>query len=327
MRGGGRGAGSYLAKDAFTRAEHFRAMEPRLDDFERVRAAWDPNGRLASRQSVRVLGERVPRARDRARARPHLRTGAGGGRVVKVAFLGATKGMGRALSRLMAARGDTLFLLGRRPEELGRSASDLEHRGAAPGPVGHAPCDLLEPAGFGAALDAASEAMGGLDAVVVTAGLFGSQEELEDDAERLRRVLEANFSGTVLFCEEARRRLLAGAGGTLCVFSSVAGERGRKPVVLYGASKAGLSRYLEGLDHRYRGEGLVTVCVKPGFVKTGMTAGLDPPPFAGEPEGVAKTVLKAMDRGKPVVYAPGAWRWVMTVIRLLPRAVMRKVGF
>ena len=111
------------------------------------------------------------------------------------------------------------------------------------------------------------------------------------------------------------------------MFSSVAGDRGRKPVAIYGAGKAGLSHYLESLDHRWRAEGLVTVCVKPGFVRTGMTEGLDPPPFSGEPEEVAKDVLKAIDRGRPVVYVPGAWRGIMLVIRHLPRAVMRRVEF
>ena len=115
--------------------------------------------------------------------------------------------------------------------------------------------------------------------------------------------------------------------GTLCVFSSVAGERGRKPVILYGAAKAGLTRYLEGLDHKFRARGLRTICVKPGFVKTGMTVGLKPPPFAGTPEDVARRVLKAIDRGWPEVYVPWPWRWVMCVIRRLPRWVMRKIGF
>ncbi len=247
---------------------------------------------------------------------------------MRVAFLGATKGMGRALARRMAERGDRLFLLGRSPEELERSARDLEARGGAEaGSVGTAPCDLLAPESFAPALAAAEGQLGGLDTVVVTAGLFASQEALEEDTQRRADLLMANFTGTVLFCEEARPRLLADGGGTLCVFSSVAGERGRKPVVLYGASKAGLSAYLEGLDHKFRAAGLVTVCVKPGFVKTGMTAGLDPPPFAGEPEGVATQVLKAIDTGRPVVYAPPMWRWVMLVIRGLPRAVMRRIGF
>jgi short-subunit dehydrogenase len=234
--------------------------------------------------------------------------------------------MGRALARLMAARGDRLFLLGRDPKELERSAADLGARAAAPVPS-CARCDLEDPASFAAALDAAEQALGALDAVVVTAGMFATQERLEQDAELARRLLVVNFSHTVAFCEEARRRLLAAGGGTLCVFSSVAGERGRKPVVLYGAAKAGLSRYLEGLDHRFRAAGLRTVCVKPGFVRTSMTDGLKQPPFAGEPEAVARRVLGAIDRGQPEVYAPGVWRFVMLAVRALPRAVMRRVGF
>ena len=111
------------------------------------------------------------------------------------------------------------------------------------------------------------------------------------------------------------------------MFSSVAGDRGRKPVALYGSSKAGLSHYLESLDHKYRAAGLVTICAKPGFVKTTMTAGLKPPPFAGESEPVARRVLAAIDRKVPVIYAPWIWGWVMLVIRWLPRAAMRRVGF
>lgn len=245
---------------------------------------------------------------------------------MKVLFLGATKGIGRALARLMAARGDRLFLLGRDAEDLARSARDLEVRGTAGG-VGTAACDLLAPTGFEAALDAADAALSGFETVVVTAGLFATQDKLEADAALAEKLLAANFTGTVLFCEAARKRLLARGGGTLCVFSSVAGERGRKPVVLYGAAKAGLSAYLEGLDHKFRAAGLRTVCVKPGFVKTSMTAGLKPPPFAGEAEPVARIALRALDRGTPVVYAPGIWALVMLVIRHLPRALMRRVGF
>jgi decaprenylphospho-beta-D-erythro-pentofuranosid-2-ulose 2-reductase len=245
---------------------------------------------------------------------------------MKVVVLGATKGIGRALARLMAERSDALFLLGRSREDLERSARDLEVRGAR-GPVGVALCDLADSSGFDAALDAADAALQAFDAVVVTGGLFATQDRLEEGPALAESLLDVNFTGTVMFCEAARKRLLARGGGTLCVLSSVAGDRGRKPVVIYGAAKAGLSAYLEGLDHKFRAAGLRTVCVKPGFVKTSMTDGLKPPPFAGEPEGVARTILRAIDRGTPVVYAPAMWRLVMLVIRSLPRFAMRRVGF
>ena len=245
---------------------------------------------------------------------------------MNVVILGATKGMGRALARAMAARGDTLFLLGRKTEPLERASADLNVRGDR-GVAGHALCDLEDVSTFAAALNQAQQALGSIDAVVVTAGLFATQEELEADSELAARLTAVNFSNTVVFCEAAKRLLLDSGGGTLCVFSSVAGERGRKPVIIYGASKAGLTRYLEGLDHKYRADGLKVLTVKPGFVKTSMTAGLKPPPFAGEPDQVATQVLRAIDRGDAVVYAPPPWRLVMAVIRHLPRAVMRRVSF
>jgi len=245
---------------------------------------------------------------------------------MKVAFLGATKGMGRALARRMAERGDTICLLGRNSVDLARSAADLSVRGATDS-VGSVACDLENPETFASAITSAREALGGLDAVVVTAGVFATQDELEADPVLAERLLRINFSNTVMFCEAAKKALLEEGGGALCVFSSVAGERGRKPVIIYGAAKAGLTHYLEGLDHKHRADGLRVVTVKPGFVKTSMTAGLAPPPFAGEPDAVAQRVLGAIDRGTPVVYAPAPWRLIMAVIRALPRAIMRRIKF
>ena len=246
---------------------------------------------------------------------------------MKVAVLGATKGMGRSLARLMVERGDSVALMGRGSEELERSAKDLLARGKTAVKVPVVACDLEKPEGFRAALDQAENALEGLDVVVVTAAVFATQDALESDAELTRKLLTVDFANTIVFCEEARKKLLSRGGGTLCVFSSVAGDRGRKPVVLYGAAKAGLSAYLEGLDHKFRAQGLKTVCVKPGFVRTSMTEGLPVPPFAGDPDQVAEVVLRGIDHGTPVVYAPGVWRLVMTAIKAAPRFVMRRVRF
>jgi decaprenylphospho-beta-D-erythro-pentofuranosid-2-ulose 2-reductase len=240
--------------------------------------------------------------------------------------VGATRGMGRALARLLAERGDALVLLGRDEAELGASARDLAGRGAR-GAVATGHLDLAEPAGFSAALDAADQAVGGLDTLVVTAGEFAIQGALERDAERLRRLLDVNFTATAMLCQLAAERFSARGGGTICAFSSVAGDRARRSNYLYGASKAGLSTFLDGLGLAYGARNVRVICVRPGFVKTGMTAGLPVPPFAGEPEAVARVVLRALERGTPVVYAPPIWRWIMLAIRLLPRAVMRRIPF
>jgi short-subunit dehydrogenase len=235
-------------------------------------------------------------------------------------------GIGRAVARRMAERGDTVFLLGNVQQDLERSAQDLKARNPN-GSAGFALCDLGEPDGFGPALDAADQALGNFDTVVVTAALFATQEALEADIELTRKLVTLDYANTVVFCEHVRKRLLERGGGRLAVFSSVAGDRGRKPVAIYGSAKAGLSVYLEALDHKYHHAGLSVLCVKPGFVKTTMTAGLKPPPFAGEPEQVARDVVRAIDKRKPVLYTPRMWALVMLVIRFLPRFIMRKIGF
>jgi len=246
---------------------------------------------------------------------------------MKAIVFGGTTGMGRAIARQLVERGDAVFLLGIGTEELERSAADLKVRNAAGAGVGYATCDLEDPSTFAPALDAADAALAGFDTVIVTAAIFASQAALEEDIELTRRLVTIDYAHTVVFCEHVRKRLLARGGGRLAVFSSVAGDRGRKPVAIYGSAKAGLSVYLEAMDHKFHDAGLSVLCVKPGFVKTGMTAGLKPPPFAGEPEQVARDVIRALDRGKPVLYTPGMWALVMLVIRWLPRFVMRKIGF
>jgi len=229
---------------------------------------------------------------------------------VRVVILGATKGIGRAVGRSLAGRGDALVILGRDPEDLERSARDLEarKRGDDGNPVGTAFCDLADRSSFAPALSSALEQLGGIDVIVVTAGAFAPQADLEGDPALAERVLDTNFTATVLFLEAARKLLLSLGGGTICALSSVAGERGRKPVVLYGASKAGLTRYLEGLDHKFHDQGLTVVTVKPGFVRTGMTAGLPAPPFAGDPELVARDIVRAIDWGRAEIYTPWPWR-------------------
>jgi len=258
-----------------------------------------------------------------------------------ILIVGATKGMGRSVARQLVARGDRVFIAGRSETELDKSVTDLVARSmtrlseGATEVAGRCVFDLNEclsgESSVEGVFNSATSFFGGCpDAIIVTAGSFDTQAAYEADSSACIAMLQLNFTATIAFCESARKRLLKdknGANRTLCVFSSVAGDRGRKPVALYGASKAGLSHYLESIDYRYRADGLNVVCVKPGFVKTSMTAGLTPPPFAGEPDQVADIVIKAIDKGKSVVYAPRPWWAVMAIIKRLPRFIMRRLSF
>ncbi len=163
---------------------------------------------------------------------------------MKVALLGGTKGIGRALARLLGDEGHDLCLLGRDLEDMKRSAADVKVRSNGKA-VSVAYCDLGRPETFGPALDYAAAELDGFDCVVVTAAIFAPQETLESDRDLARELLTTNFAHTVLFCEEARERLLARGGGTLAVLSSVAGEQGAKaggPVWRGEGRSIGLSR-------------------------------------------------------------------------------------
>ena len=287
------------------RREHFRAMEPRLEAFNAVRRKWDPQGKIRSAQSRPLVGRQA----------------------MNVVLFGATRGMGRSLARLLAARGDRLFLLEHVAEELQRSARDLEIRGAS-GPVQTAACDLLQPETFAAALDRPRRSSGSVQTIVVTAGLFATQEELEQDPRRAAALLTADFTNTVLFCEEARKRLLAQRRGDALRLQF----RGRRtgpqtgdplrrgegrPVPLPGRARSQVSRpRTEGRVRETRlrqdrddvGTEAAAVC---RASRTTWPGGC----------------LRAIDRGWPEVYVPAAWRWVMLVIRNLPRTVMRRIKF
>ncbi len=232
--------------------------------------------------------------------------------------------MGQALSRELTQRGYKLFLLGRDRSLLESCKNDLNTR--QPGScVGLAVCDLEDAESLAVAMSAAKSELVSVSHVILTAGRFATQDALEESEAEVFRLATVNFTNTLVFCELARKAM--NNSGTLCVFSSVAGDRGRKPVIIYGATKAGLSHYLEGLDHKFKSEGLRVLTVKPGFVTTEMTEGLKPPPIVGDKTEVAVEVADALESNVSVLYTPKAWRVIMSVIKRLPRGVMRKVNF
>jgi hypothetical protein len=140
-------------------------------------------------------------------------------------------------------------------------------------------------------------------------------------------MLTVNFTNTILFCETARKHLLQRGGGTLCVLSSVAGDSWKKTGRAVWSGQSRIIALSESLDHKYYSYGLRTICVKPGFIRTPMTANLKSPPFFRDCHNAASQIIRAIERGKPVIYTPSIWKWIMYVIRCLPRFVMRKIIF
>ena len=160
------------------------------------------------------------------------------------------------------------------------------------------------------------------DQVLLAYGTLGDQAAAEDDAEQTRRDVDVNFTSVALWLQMAAKHLPRDKPRSIIVISSVAGERGRGSNYVYGAAKAGLSAFAEGLAHRLHGTNLLVLTVKPGFVDTPMTAHL---PRGGllwaKPDQVARAIDRAACRKRSVVYAPRFWWPIMTIIRLLPRPI------
>jgi decaprenylphospho-beta-D-erythro-pentofuranosid-2-ulose 2-reductase len=180
--------------------------------------------------------------------------------------------------------------------------------------------------GSGAALVEALVAEGrDLDLVLAAAGILGDQEQAEKDPTVAVEVLQTNLVGLVAVLLPLASALRAQGHGHLVVFSSVAGLRGRRANFVYGASKAGLDAFTEGLSAALAGSGVAVTVVRPGFVTGRMTHGMPTPPLASTPRAVGTAVAAAIRGRAEVVYVPATLRPVFGALRLLPRGLFRKV--
>lgn len=244
---------------------------------------------------------------------------------VRILTLGATSAIAERWARLRAVQGDRLLLVARDTDKLAQIADDLRARGAAEVLV--ADSDLADADGAAERFDAFVERLGGVDIVLLAYGVLGDQADMQANTDHLRAMLDTNFSSAVIWCELAAGHLEQAGSGNLAVISSVAGDRGRRSNYAYGATKAGLSVYLEGLAHRFAGTPVSVLCVKPGFVDTPMTAHVTKGgPLWASPEMVAADIDRAIARRRSVIYTPWFWRLIMLIIRLLPRPIFNRLN-
>ena len=239
-----------------------------------------------------------------------------------VLVIGATSDIGRAIAHELAGGGCALQLAARDPVRLEREARDLRVRtGVA---VAAHRCDVLDEDGGASLLDMLDPLP---DAAVCVVGLLGDQAENQRDGRAAERVMRTNYVGPGLLMGALAERFEQRGGGVLVGVSSVAGERGRAANYVYGSAKAGFTAYLSGLRSRLAGSGVHVVTVKPGFVRTRMTDGMDlPARLTATPEEVAARVVSAIRRRRDVVYVRWVWRPIMFVIRMVPESLFKRLG-
>ena len=238
-----------------------------------------------------------------------------------ILLLGGTSEIGRAIVAELVAPGTRTVVLGC------RQPASVEPDGFR---VGTARVDVR---GFDASDVPSHEEFvadvvdehGDIDVAIIAFGQLGDQNEMEADPRRAADLVQVNYTGAVssgLALAGAMRRQ---GHGHIVFLSSVAGERARASNFVYGSSKAGMDAFAQGLSDALQGSGVEVTVVRPGFVRSRMTANLPPVPFATDPETVARLTVAGMRSGRHTVWAPGLLRVVFSLLRHVPRPVFRRL--
>jgi decaprenylphospho-beta-D-erythro-pentofuranosid-2-ulose 2-reductase len=239
--------------------------------------------------------------------------------------LGGGSDIALATLRLLVDRRlRTVVLAGRSTDELERGPADeLRSRGATTVEV--EPFDALDTDSHEALVERVFDRHQHVDLVLAAFGVLGDQQRAEEDNEEALRIAATNYVGVVTACLPAARRLRAQGHGTLVVLSSVAGERARRANFVYGSSKAGADAFAQGLGDALHGSGARVMIVRPGFVRTSMTEGMEEAPMATTPEAVGEAIVRGLGKGSEVVHVPPVLRVVFSGLRHLPRPVFRRM--
>jgi short-subunit dehydrogenase len=214
-----------------------------------------------------------------------------------------------------------VFLAARQADRLDAIARDLEVRGAKAATTYAADFDKV--AEFGPMLDACEKAIGSPDRVLIAYGTLPDQAKAQEDPALVANALHTNFVSPAVLVESLAGRLKEGAA--IAVITSVAGERGRQSNYVYGAAKGGLSRFLEGLRHRLASRKVRVIDVRPGFVDTPMTDGIDKKgPLWAKPERVARDIERALEGKDGPIHTPWFWAIIMAIITRVPARIFHK---
>jgi short-subunit dehydrogenase len=243
--------------------------------------------------------------------------------MTNVWIFGGTSAIAQAYARRKAAQGAKILLIGLNADHLKANAADLAARGTT---AAVEVLDLAGQAGRNAAVGKLVEQHGFPDEVLVAYGILGDQQHALADPAHAAEIIDVNFTSVALWLLAICARRDAARPLTLAAIGSVAGDRGRGKNFIYGAAKGGLDRFLEGLAHANVGTLLHVLRIKPGFVDTPMTAAMKKGgPLWATPDRIAADIDTAVARRAAVVYTPWFWRWIMLVIRLLPRALFNRL--
>jgi decaprenylphospho-beta-D-erythro-pentofuranosid-2-ulose 2-reductase len=239
-----------------------------------------------------------------------------------VLIIGAKSDIAKATAKEYAKHGHNLYLAARNSNDLKEFANDIEVRTQRK--VKLIELDILD-------YESHQDFFNNLDekplGVISAVGYLGDQDKAQTDFTEAQQIMNTNYTGIVSLINIIADDFAKRKSGFIIGVSSVAGDRVRKSNYIYGSSKAALTAYLSGLRNRLYGSQVQVMTVKPGFVATKMTAGLDlPKALMAQPEEVAKDIYNAQQNEKSVLYTKWIWKWIMLVIRSIPEFQFRKMN-
>jgi decaprenylphospho-beta-D-erythro-pentofuranosid-2-ulose 2-reductase len=246
------------------------------------------------------------------------------GAVQSALVLGGGSDIAHATMRSLVSSGcRTVVLAAREPAGLDDKVRQLESLGAAK--VRTVAFDASNTASHDATIDDCF-ADGDIDVALIAFGVLGHGAGIDTPPDVAAAAVTTNYVGAVSSGLAVARRMREQGHGTIVVLSSVAGERARRSNFVYGSSKSGLDAFAQGLGDALAGTGVRVLVVRPGFVHSKMTDGLDAAPFATTPEAVADAITEALASGREIIWVPSKLRWVAMVFHLLPRPLWRRVS-
>ncbi|MEA2111054.1 MAG: SDR family oxidoreductase [Campylobacterota bacterium] len=237
-------------------------------------------------------------------------------------IIGAKSDIAKAVAHEYAKNGYNLTLAGRKIDELEAFANDIRIRYEIH--VNLEELDLSETASHNMFYEKLESKP---DGVIVAAGHMVEQSVAQNSLDETLNTINVNFTGAVSLLNIIANDFESKKAGFIVGISSVAGDRGRKTNYIYGAAKAGFSAYLSGLRNRLFESGVHVLTVKPGFVNTKMTEGLDlPEKLTAQPNEVAEDIFTAQQKAKDVLYTKWIWRYIMLIIKHIPEFIFKKLS-
>lgn len=239
-----------------------------------------------------------------------------------VLLVGATDGIGLALASRYLSQNWRIGIIGRNRTKLDRVTNELQEKHGR-GRIADIQCDVTNESLVSGAFGRILETLGGVDLMIYCAGIRKRGETPEERYSVVAEMLDVNLAGAIHFLELGAEHFIGVGKGHLAAIGSVAGDWARPRDPGYGASKAGLHSYLNGLRMRLRATGVRVSTIKPGSVNTRMLT--DDSPGSIEPEEAARRIERCLSAGHEVFYVPGWWRAVSLGLRLMPRWLQRRV--